>query len=158
MCVGGAAVQLHLALLDSRPSCLHLRQSKHTLFPPACRYDPASNRWLPGPSLQRKRFALGGASLGGALYAVGGYDGTHYLACAERLDPRTDRSVHAAPHCVFECAATLLLRGTELTYALHLLSLAVTCACDAAGGRCCRAAWAASAAGIRQRMSGCIFV
>ncbi|KAL4434243.1 hypothetical protein ABPG75_000684 [Micractinium tetrahymenae] len=53
-------------------------------------YDPQSNRWLPGPSLQRKRFALGGAALVGAIYAVGGFDGTSYLACAERLDPRTD--------------------------------------------------------------------
>ena len=59
--------------------------------PLRCRYDPQSNRWLPGPPLQKKRFALGGASLGGALYAVGGFDGSSYLQCAERLDPRTDR-------------------------------------------------------------------
>lgn len=58
---------------------------------PCCRYDPQSNRWLPGPPLHLKRFALGGASLGGALYAVGGYDGQSYLDCAERLDPRTDQ-------------------------------------------------------------------
>ncbi|KAL4424907.1 hypothetical protein ABPG77_009636 [Micractinium sp. CCAP 211/92] len=54
-------------------------------------YDPQSNRWLPGPSLHCKRFALGGASLDGAIYAVGGFDGGSYLACVERLDPRTDR-------------------------------------------------------------------
>ena len=35
-----------------------------------CRYDPTSNRWLPGPPLQRKRFALGGAAMDGAIYAV----------------------------------------------------------------------------------------
>jgi hypothetical protein len=64
------------------------------------RYDPQSNRWLPGPPLTRKRFALGGAELGGALYAVGGYDGDAYLACAERLDPRTDRWVVGAGGCV----------------------------------------------------------
>ncbi len=34
------------------------------------RYDPTSNRWLPGPPLQRKRFALGGAAMDGAIYAV----------------------------------------------------------------------------------------
>lgn len=56
-----------------------------------CRYDRQSNRWLPGPSLHRKRFALGGALLDGAIYAVGGFDGCSYLACVERLDPRTDR-------------------------------------------------------------------
>ena len=56
-----------------------------------CRYDPQSNRWLPGPPLQHKRFALGGAALDGALYAVGGHDGTSYLDSVERLDPRTDR-------------------------------------------------------------------
>lgn len=75
---------------------LHLAAGAfHSSPPPAsaplCRYDPQSNRWLPGPSLQRKRFALGGAALGGAVYAVGGFDGASYLTCAERLDPRTDR-------------------------------------------------------------------
>ena len=56
-----------------------------------CRYDPQSNRWLPGPPMQHKRFALGGAALEGALYAVGGHDGAAYLDTVERLDPRTDR-------------------------------------------------------------------
>lgn len=59
--------------------------------PPTRRYDPQSNRWLPGPPLSRKRFALGGAALDGVMYAVGGYDGVSYLDCAERLDPRSDR-------------------------------------------------------------------
>ena len=62
-----------------------------SLFLSLRRYNPTSNRWLPGPSLTRKRFALGGAALDGALYAVGGYDGVTDLDCAERLDPRTDR-------------------------------------------------------------------
>ncbi|XP_076894783.1 uncharacterized protein LOC143547184 isoform X1 [Bidens hawaiensis] len=35
-----------------------------------------------------QRFALAAAELNGALYAVGGYDGTNYLRTAERFDPR----------------------------------------------------------------------
>ncbi|KAK3029499.1 hypothetical protein RJ639_037520, partial [Escallonia herrerae] len=36
----------------------------------------------------RSRFALASAELNGALYAVGGYDGSDYLKSAERFDPR----------------------------------------------------------------------
>ena len=57
-----------------------------SLFP--ARYDEGQGRWLAGPPLTSKRFALGGAALGGALYAVGGFDGEGYLHSAERLDPR----------------------------------------------------------------------
>ncbi|KAK4345645.1 hypothetical protein RND71_035821 [Anisodus tanguticus] len=35
-----------------------------------------------------KRFSLAAAELNGALYAVGGYDVSNYLATAERFDPR----------------------------------------------------------------------
>ena len=51
--------------------------------------DPASGSgWLPGPTMVHKRFTTASAAMGGALYAVGGYDGEHYLRSVERLDPR----------------------------------------------------------------------
>ncbi|XP_028169969.1 kelch-like protein 3 [Ostrinia furnacalis] len=45
----------------------------------------SADAWSAGPSLRRARAALGLAVLGGALYAVGGFDGKEFLACAETL-------------------------------------------------------------------------
>ena len=54
------------------------------------RYDAASDAWVRLAPLNIKRFGVGGAALGGALYATGGYDGDAkvYMASAERFDPR----------------------------------------------------------------------
>ncbi len=57
------------------------------------RYDPGNDRWFIGPALSSRRFALGGAAIDSALYAVGGYDGETYLNTVERLDPREGRCV-----------------------------------------------------------------
>ncbi|KAM0061312.1 putative DCD domain-containing protein NRP [Helianthus debilis subsp. tardiflorus] len=64
-------------------------------------YNPAADQWTTCPPLNKKNvnlagamvndkiYALGGAAeLNGALYAVGGFDGTYYLWTAERFDPR----------------------------------------------------------------------
>jgi kelch-like protein 20 len=52
------------------------------------RYDAGTDAWSPLPPLSHERFCLGGATLGGALYAVGGFDGKMYLSSVERYDPR----------------------------------------------------------------------
>jgi hypothetical protein len=65
----------------------------HNTQPLFCvhRYDPHHNRWHMGPPLSVRRFALAGAALNNAVYAVGGFDGAAYMASAERLDPREGR-------------------------------------------------------------------
>ena len=54
------------------------------------RYDAACDAWVQLAPLNCKRFGVGGAALGGALYAAGGFDGDAklYMASAERFDPR----------------------------------------------------------------------
>jgi N-acetylneuraminic acid mutarotase len=52
------------------------------------RYDAARDAWIELAPLSCGRFAIGGAALGGALYAAGGFDGTSYLETVERFDPR----------------------------------------------------------------------
>lgn len=44
-----------------------------------------SGAWHVGPALRRARAGPGLAVLGAALYAVGGFDGKEFLACAECL-------------------------------------------------------------------------
>jgi hypothetical protein len=61
------------------------------------RYDPATDAWAPLAPLSVGRFCVGGAALGGALYAVGGFDGAAYLSSAERYDPRQGRWSPVAP-------------------------------------------------------------
>jgi hypothetical protein len=56
------------------------------------RYDAGTDTWAALPPLSHERFCLGGATLGGALYAVGGFDGKMYLSSAERYDPREGAS------------------------------------------------------------------
>lgn len=41
-------------------------------------------------------FNAGAASLGGALYAVGGHDGWSYLSSVERYDPDTELWTHVS--------------------------------------------------------------
>lgn len=66
---------------------------------PAHRYDAAQDRWFIGPALTSRRFALGGATLDSAIYAVGGYNGDSYLTTLERLDPREGRRALRGSEC-----------------------------------------------------------
>ena len=43
------------------------------------RYDPQTNKWMKVASMSTRRLGVGVAVLGGALYAVGGSDGTSPL-------------------------------------------------------------------------------
>ena len=83
----------------------------------ACRYDPQADRWLPGPELSSRRFALAGGALGDALYAVGGYDGQSYLTTVERLDPREGRWTAVASMATQRGGHACTVLGGEL-YAL----------------------------------------
>ena len=63
---------------------------------------------------------------------MGGYDGTHYLACAERLDPRTDR--YAMCRCASPPARAFVCDTLHLFPSARprLLTLAVACVHGAA--------------------------
>ena len=40
------------------------------------KYDPLTDCWTPGPSMEARRSTLGAAVLRDKLYAVGGFDGS----------------------------------------------------------------------------------
>lgn len=42
-------------------------------------YDPQTDKWKPIPSMNQPRRALAAAVLTDGIYAIGGFDGTHYL-------------------------------------------------------------------------------
>lgn len=51
-------------------------------------YDAHHNAWLPGPTMNRRRFTTAAALHNDSIFVSGGYDGTQYLRSVERLDPR----------------------------------------------------------------------
>lgn len=64
-------------------------------------YDPVTDRWTDGPSMNFARANAGAAVLDGKLYVVGGNGGTLYspdegLESAEMFDPLTNRWSHKA--------------------------------------------------------------
>nr|CAH7713718.1 unnamed protein product [Callosobruchus chinensis] len=61
------------------------------------RYDPSTDSWSSVASLSSKRDAVAACVFGDKLYAVGGYDGSHYLATVECYDPAANEWSAAAP-------------------------------------------------------------
>lgn len=59
-------------------------------------FDPASGKWLSGPSMNARRSTLGVAVLDNKIFAVGGFDGTSGLNSAEMFDPSTNEWVNIA--------------------------------------------------------------
>ena len=51
-------------------------------------YDAHHNAWLPGPTMNNRRFTTAAALHNSSIFVSGGYDGTQYLKSVERLDPR----------------------------------------------------------------------
>lgn len=51
-------------------------------------YDAHHNAWLPGPTMNNRRFTTAAALHNNSIFVSGGYDGTQYLRSVERLDPR----------------------------------------------------------------------
>ena len=51
-------------------------------------YDAHHNAWLPGPTMNNRRFTTAAALHNDSIFVSGGYDGTQYLRSVERLDPR----------------------------------------------------------------------
>ena len=49
------------------------------------------------PCMLAKRCRLGVSTLGGKIYAAGGYDGSLFLKSVECYDPQTDRWTYVAP-------------------------------------------------------------
>ena len=51
-------------------------------------YDAHHNAWMPGPTMNNRRFTTAAALHNNSIFVSGGYDGTQYLKSVERLDPR----------------------------------------------------------------------
>lgn len=51
-------------------------------------YDAHRNAWVPGPTMNHRRFTTAAALHNNSIFVSGGYDGTQYLRSVERLDPR----------------------------------------------------------------------
>ncbi|XP_028150298.2 kelch-like protein 5 [Diabrotica virgifera virgifera] len=54
------------------------------------RYDPKTDTWSTVASLSSKRDAVAACRFGDKLYAIGGYDGSHYLRTVEQYDPNAN--------------------------------------------------------------------
>ncbi|XP_049820969.1 kelch-like protein 5 [Aethina tumida] len=61
------------------------------------RYDPSTDTWSTVASLSSKRDAVAACLFGDKLYAIGGYDGGHYLRTVEQYDPHTNEWTTVAP-------------------------------------------------------------
>uniref|UniRef100_H2Y7B3 BTB domain-containing protein n=1 Tax=Ciona savignyi TaxID=51511 RepID=H2Y7B3_CIOSA len=61
------------------------------------KYDPMTDCWTAGPSMEARRSTLGAAVLQNMLYAVGGFDGSSGLNTAEVFDPKTNEWRSIAP-------------------------------------------------------------
>ncbi|XP_053398583.1 kelch-like protein 5 isoform X3 [Mercenaria mercenaria] len=66
-------------------------------FDCAERYDPKTDQWTMISPISAPRDAVGMCLLGDRLYAVGGYDGQHYLKDVEAYDPINNEWTKAAP-------------------------------------------------------------
>ena len=51
-------------------------------------FTPELNAWSPGPKMHEQRFTTSATAVNGAIYIMGGFNGSAYLMTAERLDPR----------------------------------------------------------------------
>ena len=51
-------------------------------------YEAQRNQWLPGPTMNHRRFTTAATLHNNSIFVSGGYDGTQYLRSVERLDPR----------------------------------------------------------------------
>lgn len=63
------------------------------------RYDPLTDSWTKLASMCHPRDAVGVAVLGDKVYAVGGYDGQHYLKSVESYDPSSNDWTEIASLC-----------------------------------------------------------
>ncbi|XP_049954201.1 kelch-like protein 5 isoform X1 [Schistocerca serialis cubense] len=61
------------------------------------RYDPKSDTWTTVASMSHGRDAIGVGLLGDRLFAVGGYNGHHYLKLVEAYDPEKNEWEEVAP-------------------------------------------------------------
>lgn len=57
---------------------------------PLNRYDPKTDQWTMIANISSPRDAVGVCILGERVFAVGGYDGQHYLQDVESYDPVTN--------------------------------------------------------------------
>lgn len=65
--------------------------ANHQVLVSCEKYDPGSDSWMPIAPLSQARSYLGVAVINGYLYAVGGYNGMHWMNTVERYDPLQDQ-------------------------------------------------------------------
>jgi len=63
------------------------------------RYDPSTDSWTVLSSMSFPRDAVGVSVLGDKVYAVGGYDGQHYLKSVETYDPVSNEWTEVSSLC-----------------------------------------------------------
>jgi N-acetylneuraminic acid mutarotase len=72
-------------------------------------YDPAADTWTSKASMASTREGLAAAAVNNKIYAIGGHDGSTYLATVEEYDPAADtwtsRASMAAPRTWLAAAA-----------------------------------------------------
>ena len=67
-------------------------------------YNLVSRLWSPLPSMSFSRRALGAVALPNGIYAIGGYDGQHYLNTVEKLDITRSEWTTLAPMMSVRCS------------------------------------------------------
>lgn len=98
-------------------------------------YDAHHNAWLPGPTMNNRRFTTAAALHNNSIFVSGGYDGTQYLKSVERLDPREGKwqLVRHLPTLVTAASslsALLLIRSIVGQLCVAAVRLgALMCAC-----------------------------
>ena len=88
------------------------------------RYDPKTDTWTLVAPISSPRDAVGVSLLGDRLYAVGGYDGTHYLTEVECYDPQNNEWSKVRHFQIFSLCAYILISSTEchtLLYIFYIL-------------------------------------
>lgn len=84
----------------SNPSCCR--------FDCAERYDPKTDQWTMIANISSPRDAVGVCILGDRVFAVGGYDGQHYLQDVESYDPVTNEWSKMAALCTGRAGACVV--------------------------------------------------
>lgn len=84
----------------SNPSCCR--------FDCAERYDPKTDQWTMIANISSPRDAVGVCILGERVFAVGGYDGQHYLQDVESYDPVTNEWAKMSTLCTGRAGACVV--------------------------------------------------
>jgi kelch-like protein 1/4/5 len=72
------------------------------------RYDPKTDQWTTVAPMSLPRDAVGICTLGGMVYACGGYDGQSYLSVCEKYDPQTGEWNDVSPLNVGRAGAVVV--------------------------------------------------